>query len=505
MSIADQFILARGRGVPLIAISTPDAAATMVALVKASNGEHPAVAWDLVRGLHEPPGCKYGLAEAMAGENDPTKLNPVALLEVIVDKAPDRSVIFMQAADRCWSAGDATMIAATVQGIWNCRDPFKARGRGITLVMLCSDVTLPVELKNSVLVIDEPLPGAEQLGEIVDEIVKQTKKGHEEFSITPVQRDAAIGRVRGLDAYAAEQSLALALRKDGIDLKDLWDKKRKIINQTKGLSVDVGSETFSEIGGQGQAKRFGRRLFEGPQPPLAVVRVEEIEKVMAGASGDLSGTSQDALQVLLNSMEDHSWAGLIAFGPPGSGKSLFSKSLANSFGAMSLTFDLNATKGSLVGESERSVRDAVRVIEAIGGKDVFFVATCNRLDTLPPELRRRFRYGTWMFDLPDAEERAGIWEINRVRFGVQKKHKLPDDSGYTGADIRNVCELSHKLDCSLVEATQYIAPVSRTSPETIDAARKLAHQRFLSASQPGLYCAPGREERIISKDRLVEV
>ena len=44
-----------------------------------------------------------------------------------------------------------------VQGIWNLRDVFKAGGQMLVLVTP-PGATLPVELQNDVMVIDEPLP-----------------------------------------------------------------------------------------------------------------------------------------------------------------------------------------------------------------------------------------------------------------------------------------------------------------------------------------------------------
>ena len=53
----------------------------------------------------------------------------------------------------------------------------------------------------------------------------------------------------GLAAFPAEQALAMSLVKRELDTEDLWERKRQIIEQTPGLSVWRGGETFEDIGG----------------------------------------------------------------------------------------------------------------------------------------------------------------------------------------------------------------------------------------------------------------
>ena len=63
----------------------------------------------------------------------------------------------------------------------------------------------------------------------------------------------------------------------------------------------------------------------------------------------------------------------------------------------------------------------------------------------------------------------------------------PRSKGWTGADIRNCCEVAWRLNISLVEASKFITPVSQSDPESIAKLRKMADGRFLSASYPGVY------------------
>src|SRR5204863_294199 len=100
-------------------------------------------------------------------------------------------------------------------------------------------------------------------------------------------------------------------------------------------------------------------------------------------------------------------------------------------------------------------------VPPLGGSIRIFT-TANRLDTLPPELQRRFNLGIWFFDVPTDAERASIWKIQTKRFGLECRD-LPDDTGWVGSDIRNCCQTAYMLNASLKEAAQWITLVGRTA------------------------------------------
>jgi len=491
MKTVERFEHARRAGVPLVAINTPDPRDTME-MLSAINEKTPVVCWDCIAGLR--PVNDTG-REAMASVDvEQAEGNPIGFLEIAAQLPEGTVTCFLQA--------DAWINEPPVlQGVWNLRDPYKRSCR--TLVLLARQIRLPIFLQGDVVVMDEDLPDREQLEEVarsMDQVATKASSKRPETGDDTIRK--VVDSTVGLSSFLAEQAVAMSLCKDGFNFEMLAENRRAMIEQTRGLSIDRGGEDFKSIGGLGQAKRFGRACFEGPHPPALVVRVEEIEKVMAGSQGDTSGASQDALQVVLNSMEDNCWDGIVAFGCPGAGKSLFSKALANTFGTLSLSLDLNATKGSLVGESEKYVREAMSVIKAIGENKVFFVATANRLNTIPGELLRRFRGGIWMFDFPGEDERERIWPIHLKQYKISshEHHKL-DDRMYAGSDIRNCCERAWKLGCSLEYASQFIAPVGKTARKVIQDAQKLADGNFLDASRPGLYKVP----KAGGKGRSVEV
>src|SRR5439155_9516439 len=131
-------------------------------------------------------------------------------------------------------------------------------------------------------------------------------------------------------------------------------------------------------------------------------------------------------------------------GVPGTGTSCFARALGNEAGRPTLLLDVGALDGSLVGQTEQNVRQALRVIDALapcvafldevekalagaGGtgdsgvatrlfgtlltylsdheSDVFVVATSNDISRLPPEFARAERWdAVYFLDLPTAPE-----------------------------------------------------------------------------------------------------
>lgn len=482
--VIQQLKAARRVSTPLVALATSDQGATCEMLVAAMNGAQPIVQWDVAGGLRPRNEKGHEMIVSQIDDPDEMKYQPMPMLEAAKDFPPNTIVVVMN-AQRFWND------PIVMQGVWNLRDEFK-RDRRMMVMMMPSTIGMPIELRGSVISFEERLPNDEQLRAIIEE---QIDAASEAMTSQPTDDDidAAVAALRGCAAFQAEQLAAMALRQTGIALDDLRSQAQRLIDETPGLTVDKGKETFADIGGLAQVKKFGGRLFAGPKPPRVVVRVEELEKTMGGSKTDMSGTSQDALQVILSAMEDNGWNGIIAYGAPGSGKSLFSKSLANEHEALPLQLDLNATKGSLVGQSEQQVRKAVEVIKTIGAEDVFFVASVNSLDAIPPELQRRFRCGVWFFDVPSKEERDGIWKICRDKFGIDESDEQPADENMTGADIRNICEMAYKLACPLREAAEFVVPLKTSSPDAIETVRQKADGRFLSTSEPGVYRRSGKQ------------
>ena len=463
----------RRAGVPLAAFETTDPALTILATVRALNGkaaEFPLLQWDIVRGLSG----MNDLGNKFAGKFEPTETqNPVECLSRLAGDMPGNSIVFFH--------NGHTVLADPIarQAVWNLRDIFKARGS--LLVLLGPVFTLPAELKNDVVVISEPLPDLEEIKRIITSITADAGLPAQSEETVNKASDALLG----LSAFAAEQCLAMGITKAGIDLVGLWERKRKMIEQTPGLKVWRGGETFADIGGCSNVKEFMRDIARGKRAPRAIAFVDEIEKSISGV-GDTSGVSQDQLGALLTFMQDKAAAGVIFIGPPGAAKSAIAKATGNETNIPTIQVDLGAMKGSLVGQSEQQLRQALDVIDAVSQGQTLFIATCNSFGNLPPELKRRFTLGTFFFDLPSTEERATIWSLYQTRYSLGSQ-ALPSDSGWTGAEIKQCCDVAYRLGRSLVEAAKFVVPVAVSAADKIDALRKQASGKFIDASRSGIY------------------
>jgi len=482
VDIQSQFLSARNRGVPLLGIITADPASTVSWIHLLVSSDLPIVQWDSARGLLGVNRSGGSVLMQISGVEDLSSLKNLTQDSVnaldIIQKLPEQSVAIFLNLPSHWHHPEVS------QSVWNCRDQFKLDRR--TLVILAPDITPPSILHHDLVVWEEPLPTDDQIGKIAHELYEAG--GLVTLDAKTEQRICET--VRGLPAFAAEQAIALSLNGKGVKFDVLWHHKKRMIENTPGLTVYSGGETLGDLAGLDQVKKFVAGLFGGPKPPKAIIYVEEIEKMFAGASSDHAGdggVAKDSLQNILTEMENNDWSGLISVGPPGSGKSLLSKAIGATYDVPTIAFDLGATRTSLVGESEQAVRACFRVLRAIAGDGAFWVATCNKYETLPPELKRRFRYGIWYTGLPDHHELQAIWDIQRLRYRIDPGDQRPTGVRFSGADVRNVCEIASRLQISLVEAASYIVPVSVSDPASIIKLEEAANGRFLSASYPGTY------------------
>ena len=136
--------------------------------------------------------------------------------------------------------------------------------------------------------------------------------------------------------------------------------------------------------------------------------------------------------------------------------------------------------------------------------DVFFVATSNDISKLPPEFSRAERFdGVFFLDLPDVRGEGPDLGMYRRQFAIPDSQARPDDTSWTGAEIRSCCRLAALLDVPLTQAAHNVVPVAVTAAEQVERLRTWASGRCLAASQPGIYAresaAPAKPGRKLSR------
>ena len=357
------------------------------------------------------------------------------------------------------------------------------------VVILSPVVQVPAELDKQFVVIEHELPPREQLAEIARGIATEADEMPSGLDLERVLDAAA-----GLTRYEAEGAFSLSLVRHGRLRADvLWEQKAQMLKKSGLLSLHRGGETFADLGGLDSLKAFCLRAMrkQGASDPLLRPR------------------------------------GVLLLSPPGCGKSAFAKSLGNETGRPTLTLDIGSLMGSLVGETERNLRQALRIVDAMApcvlfcdeiekalagvngngdsgvsarlfGRlltwlndhtgDVFFVGTCNQIERLPPEFARAERFdGVVFVDLPGAEQRERIWRMYLAKFGLDPRQKRPTDDEWTGAEIRACCRLAALLDLPLEAAALNVVPIARTAAESIERLRTWAAGRCLDAELGGIY------------------
>jgi len=438
--------------------------------------------WDIANGLRLPGSANGSRPDTGAG--DP--LAALRSLPALAD-ANGTSLLLLHNFHRFLNSPEVvqTMFSQLVAG----------KQQRTFIVVLSPVVAIPVELEKLMVVIDHQLPDREQLHRIARELTSDSPDDLPKGADLDRVLDAAAGLTR----YEAEGSFALSLTKhNALRPQTIWDIKAQTLKKNNLLTLHRGGESFADLGGLQTLKDFCLRAL-APRRSAVTVKPK----------------------------------GILLLSPPGCGKSAFCRALGNEVGRPTLILDIGSLMGSLVGQSEANLRQALRTIDAmapaicmvdelekalsgVGSQgdsgvssrlfgnlltylsdhesDVFFVATSNNISMLPPELSRAERFdGIFFLDLPETAEKDQIWSIYRRQYGIPDSQARPDDTSWTGAEIKSCCRLAALLDVPLTQAARNVVPVAVTAAEQIEKLRTWASGRCLSASSPGLYSRNGEQ------------
>lgn len=390
-------------------------------------------------------------------------------------------------------SGNPTLI----QSLCNAINEGRRFGRFI--MVLSHDCTIPAELERLFVVVEHPLPDAAELTAIAQETVQESEMPKGEAELRRVLDASA-----GLTRMEAEGSFALSVLSDSrkLEPETIWTHKANGLKKT-GLitlyrhtpgSVDDLEPTFANLGGLTSVKEY------------TVNSIRNANRVRP--------------------------KGILMLGVPGSGKSAFAKALGREVGWPTLILDFGALYGGIVGQTEGNIRKALSQVDfnapcilfidelekAMSGggqsasdggvsqrmlgtlltwlndhqSQVYFIGTCNDQSKLAAmsagAFTRAERFDASFFiDLPNRDEKNAIWNIYRKVYQIDANDPLPDDKDWTGAEIKSCCRQARMLGSNLIDASQYIVPVCKSSGEQIESMRTWATGRCLSATNPGVY------------------
>ena len=370
-------------------------------------------------------------------------------------------------------------------------------------------IEIPRTLKNDAVLIRGALPPAEEIDREELTIFFQ-EQGIDAKSYTDEQRREISDAVAGLERNEAYASFATCYVVNKGKLDAEWLRKYK--------SVRVSEKYVSAI------------QFMDPSGP----DVGGAPFMMKWLKTRVPGFN--SLKAALRKLPQ--LKGMLVTGIPGTGKSAFVRHVARILKLPLIRLDVGKLFGSLVGQTESQVRQAIEAIEACspcvlwideiekalsgmngGGGDsgvskrmggslltwlqektssVFVVATANRVFELPPELLRKGRFDEIFFvDLPTAEEREEIVRIHLELRGYDVKAIDPKaiaaaTEGFSGAEIEQAVIDGGRIAFAdsdrdvktedIVEAAKDTFPLSKTMAEDIAKLKAWAKGRAKAAN-----------------------
>lgn len=447
----------------------------------------PLFTWTVTRGLQriDGQGTVHGTA------------NPLVLLRHLATLTVEGIFHLKDLPAHLDDAATARAFKEAVHAFSRTRSILVLSGDGRALPADLARLTVPLRLQ---------LPGRDELKQMLHRVLHtlHAKQGVK-VTLGPDGLERVLQALSGLTRNQARQALAWAILSDGTlsaeDVPRLVKRKGEVLEDGGLLEFYPPDENAFELGG-----------FERLKAWLARAQV---------------GFGAEARSLGLAAPR-----GVLIAGVQGCGKSLAAKVIARLWQQPLLKLDAGRLYDKYIGESEKNLRRALDVAEALapsvlwideiekafatGGEsdggvsrrmlatlltwmqerraDVFVAATANDLAALPPEMLRKGRFDEIFFvDLPDAEERAAIFRIHLTlrkqdpaRFDLGRLAAASE--GFSGAEIEQAViaalyrALHDKVALGtdvIIEALGQTVPLSVSRREDIESLRRSAQGRFV--------------------------
>lgn len=303
------------------------------------------------------------------------------------------------------------------------------------------------------------------------------------WAVTP---ECLANQTAGLSLVHIEDIFLRAEQENGLTLELVKDRKDSIISSEFADVIELTDPRFGfeMVGGLDHVKRFFQNSVIRP------MRENRFNRVPMG---------------------------VLMTGPAGTGKSIVAEAVAFEAGVNAVTLNLAKIFGQYVGQSERNLDKALRVIESLtpaivfmdeidqsvsrntGGGDsgvssrifkrllefmsdtghrgkVVFLAATNRPDLMDAALRRPGRFDKKIpFLIPNDAERVAIAQVMGRRYGLALSLDVNDPAvkntdGWTGAELEAAVIKANELveDEDLTPAGAFEAATRRLSPSTAD-------------------------------------
>lgn len=385
----------------------------------------------------------------------------------------------------------------------------QANERGQKLILLSHQIDVPAELKRMCARASLSLPSDDEILAIVRDEARawQAENRGLKIKTDPNTLNRLVANLAGLPHEDVRRLAHAAIVDDGAiteeDLPALTEAKFALMDMQGVMHFEYSAEHLKDIAG-----------FDTLKDWLAQRR-----SAMLDQQGDLAEN--------LNRPK-----GVMLFGVQGGGKSMAAKAIAGVWGIPLLRLDMAALYNKYVGETERNLREALKLADLMSPcilwideiekglaeesdnatakrvlgtlltwmaerkTRVFMVATSNDVSVLPPELMRKGRFDEIFFvDLPEPSMRETIFSIHlaKRKFATEQFNlELLAEStpGFTGAEIEQlivsamyVCAADDRTiaEEDIVNAIRQTQPLSVLRSEQIAALRHWAKDRAVSA------------------------
>lgn len=379
-----------------------------------------------------------------------------------------------------------------------------------TLLLLGPEAEVPAELKKDALQIELPLPGYEELRDVLQAVLDGPAIGGSRgLTVSPEDEDRLLKAVLGLASQEVEKALARVLvGKTAVDdevFTRLIDEKRTLVEGSTMLEFCQLEEGVKDVGGLDDLKDWLSKRALAFSPKAKAQGLPNPKGVLLlGVQGcGKSLTARTAARLLSFPLLRLDIANLLAADRGGSEKNLRDVlRLVTMMAPVVLWMDEVEKGFAGVSESQQDTTIA-RLIGTFltwmseQKSPVFVVATANSIANLPPELLRRGRFDELFFlDLPNFHERRDIFSIHLQKRGWKPRkfdvaQLATKTEGFSGAEIEQVV-VSAMIDAygdgrmlsqeDLDRTRDQIVPLSVTMEEKIFELREWAQGRCRRAT-----------------------
>lgn len=449
----------------------------------------------------------------------PKTQNPQVALSVIanyeVPEKPEGSIFLMKDLHTVFNEPIPRQIRDTISWIGRSE-----RDEIVSMIVIAPELGfaqanrsgLPATLEKEIVVVDYDLLTREDIENMflacINEYNEEKKAaGEKELDIDFDTVQALSRAAQGMTADEIARAMATSIvEKQTLDVDMILHAKKSAIKKSEVLEIINMNTSMDDVGGLDHLKEY-------------------FDKYASSFSDEAKEFGVEALK------------GVMMTGLPGTGKSLAAKAVASLWKLPLLRMDVGKVMGSLVGESERKMREALKHADACapcvlwidevekglsgtassgqsdGGttarvfgtlltwmqesdKDVVVIATANDVSQLPPELLRRFNE-TFFVDLPENSERSDIVRIHLKKRGRDPK-KFDVDAivkrtgGFTGAEIEKAIKEAlaeaftngepQVTSEHILRAAASLKPIAVQAQDKIAELRQWAHERARFAS-----------------------